>query len=76
MKRVTLTAEALALLAGARESVELRDAEGRVVGFFDPVPTDVPGGWGPFTADEVAEAMRGEGSVCTLDDIGRKAGLL
>lgn len=76
MKRLTLTAEQLAQLGGLTESVEVRNEAGKVLGFLDPVPPDVPGGWGPFTAEQIARARKGEGPTCTLDDIGRQAGLL
>jgi hypothetical protein len=76
MSRITLTPELKALLAGAAGRVELCDENGNPLGYFEPRPPDVKGGWGPFTAEEVDAAFKQTGPTCTLDDILREAGML
>jgi hypothetical protein len=60
MSKVILDAATLAKLAGRSGIVQLCDEAGNLVGHYLPPPTpegtNPEGGWGPFTAEEVARA--------------------
>jgi len=73
MSKITLTDEMLSRLAGVTKKLELRDEWDNLIGYFEPPP--VQGGWGPFSAEEVAAASRQTGPGKTLDQIFREAGL-
>jgi hypothetical protein len=73
MSQLILTDEMRSRLAGVKEKMELRDASGNLIGYFEPLPAQ--GGWGPFTAEEVETAFRQTGPGRTLDEILKDAGL-
>lgn len=73
----------LAKLTGVTEVTErreLRDDAGKLIGYFDPAPIrdETPGGWGAFTAEEVARAIAAKagrsGPGRTLDEIDKEFG--
>lgn len=71
MGRVILTAEMQAKLENLIEKQELRDEQGRLIGYFEPLPKKLEA-WGPFTADEVAAALARKGPYRTFDEIQRE----
>jgi hypothetical protein len=73
MDPISLTPDMLAKLAGVTERRELRDETGKLIGYFDPPAT---GGWGAFTAEEVAQALKRTGPARTLDEIYKEFGHL
>jgi hypothetical protein len=62
MVKLILTAEQRAVLNGSGEKIEVYDEQGNLLGHIEPVPGQATGetpqgGWGPFTAEEVEEAL-------------------
>jgi hypothetical protein len=77
MGKVILDADTRAKLNGLNQRLELYDEHGTLLGYFvppTPLPPPVPGGWGPFTAEEVERAFQQTGPGRTLDEIIRDAG--
>ena len=78
MGKIILTAEMRAKLMGLNEKQELRDEQGNLLGYFEPLPTPPKRkfeAWGPFTAEEVERAYHQKGPGRTLDEILKDAGL-
>ena len=78
MGKVILDAETRAKLTGVTGRVELYDEHGNLLGHFEPAAAlpAAPGGWGPFTAEEVERAFKQTGPARTLDEILRDHGQL
>jgi hypothetical protein len=77
MGKIILTAEMRAAFASANGKQELRDEQGNLLGFFEPLPAAPKKkfeAWGPFSAEEVEEAFNQTGPGKTLDQIMREAG--
>lgn len=80
MEKVILDAETLAKLKNLTERLDVYDEQGNLLGYIEPVsrlaaPPAPPGGWGPFTAEEVERAFQQTGPGRTLDEILKDAGL-
>jgi hypothetical protein len=73
MDKVVIDAATRAKLNGLNKQMEVVDETGTPLGFFHPMPkgsTVTPeGGWGPFTAEEVAAAFAQTGPGRPLEDI-------
>ena len=77
MSHLFLTPNMLAKLGGVTERRELGDETGKQIGYFESPPAELPAAekWWPFTAKQVAQAMRREGRLYTLDEIAKMAGM-
>jgi hypothetical protein len=73
MDKVVLDAATRAKLNGLNKLMEVVDETGTPLGFFHPMPkgstVSPEGGWGPFTAEEIAEAMKDKSPGRPLADI-------
>lgn len=67
----------LAKLRGAKGRVEIRDAHGNLVGYFEPTPppAEPRDKYWPFTREEIEEALKDRSPGKTLDQIIKEAGL-
>ena len=82
MGKIILSAELGAKFMGQNEKQELRDEQGNLLGYFEPLPTPpVPPkrkfeAWGPFSAEEVERAFTQKKEPGrTLNEIIKDAGL-
>ena len=82
MGKIILSTEMRAKFMGQNEKQELRDEQGNLLGYFEPLPTPpIPPkrkfeAWGPFSAEEVEEAFKKKGPYRTLEEIYREHGNL
>lgn len=82
MGKIILTTEMGAKFMGQNEKQELRDEQGNLLGYFEPLPAPpIPPkrkfeAWGPFSAEEVEEAFKKKGPYRTLEEIYREHGNL
>ena len=81
MGKIILSAEMGAKFMGQNEKQELRDEQGNLLGYFEPLPTPpIPPkrkfeAWGPFSAEEVERALTQKKEPGrTLDEIFREHG--
>jgi hypothetical protein len=74
MSTATLDENLLPILEKATDRVVIQSKEGRVLGYFQPVPADAYDRESPYSEEEVRAILRNKGECISLEEAWKRIG--